>query len=300
MFARVGDVDDVRSVVSRGIELEWKDRDSNTALILAVERGEVEMVRLLLDRGANPNMRGNSEQTALLAATRASIPVGPQLDIIRSLLDGGADIDAQDDSGRTALMGAVLEDRILLLDLLLRKGASLNLRYLKRDTALDMADGHGYGRHPEALRLLRQAHSRPVIPLKSRLIRAVRRRNSRLVDALLREGASADTRVELGLPLLHLAVAAGDLATVRVLLRRGADVNLRDPQGVTPLMRAASARRADIQLVHLLLALGANSLAKDNRGDDAVIYAKRAARLDHARALTVAVEDNDAAAPEQK
>jgi ankyrin repeat protein len=106
----------------------------------------------------------------------------------------------------------------------------------------------------------------------------VQRHDSRLVDSLLREGARPDLKDRQGVPVLQLAVAAGDLATVRVLLRRGAKVDARDRKGATALMRAAETAGQEPALVNLLLAVGANPGVKDQGSDTALAYAQRANR----------------------
>jgi uncharacterized protein len=70
-----------------------------TALIFAAWQGNPDVVKLLLDRGADPNARGGYRTTALMEATRKGYA-----DIVKQLLDRGASVNAQDGYGRTALM----------------------------------------------------------------------------------------------------------------------------------------------------------------------------------------------------
>ena len=63
----------------------------------ASSRGKVDIVRLLLDHGADPNARGRHGRTSLHRASSFG-----DLDTARLLLAHGAEIDAQDDEGRTA------------------------------------------------------------------------------------------------------------------------------------------------------------------------------------------------------
>ena len=58
-----------------------------------------QVVRLLLEHGANANARSAEHVTPLLAVLIASS--GPNLDVARILLEHGADIDAEDEEGRT-------------------------------------------------------------------------------------------------------------------------------------------------------------------------------------------------------
>jgi len=61
---------------------------------------------------------------------------------------------------------------------------------------------------------------------------------------------------QLAAPPLHVAIAKGHIETVRVLLEYGADPNLKDPQGWTPLHWALHVA-SSITIVHMLLEGGA-------------------------------------------
>jgi ankyrin repeat protein len=77
-------------------------------------------VRLVLDRGANPNARGTRGITALMMAAAAPEP-DPQ--IVRVLLDKGADVSARDEDGRTALDWALLQGETPVAQALRKAGA---------------------------------------------------------------------------------------------------------------------------------------------------------------------------------
>jgi ankyrin repeat protein len=91
-----------------------------TALMWAVP--DVEKVRLLVARGANVNARSDSERTPLLAA--ASFP--RTVDLLRLLLDRGADLRAQDRTGATALALAVRSADVEVVRFLVERGLDPN------------------------------------------------------------------------------------------------------------------------------------------------------------------------------
>ena len=106
------------------------------------------VVRLLLDRGADPNQAAANaaKVTALHAAVSSS-----QTDIARWLLDAGADVNARQQMDYTPLMGAAANARLDLMDLLLARGADPALATTDGKTAADLAREHG---HEEVARRL--------------------------------------------------------------------------------------------------------------------------------------------------
>lgn len=106
-------------LIQRGACVTAKSRsDSFTALHHAAEQGLEAMVQLLLDSGAQVDLRNGREQTALMLAARSG-----HESVVRLLLQEGADINATDSEGYTALDIALETDEanpateyLLLLD----------------------------------------------------------------------------------------------------------------------------------------------------------------------------------------
>ena len=98
--ARTGDIDAIRSLAAKGVDLDastsasfrilFPDLDHHdwTALQHAVHKHQVEAVRVLLEWGANPDARGAGSYTPLLIAAARNEEA-----MARLLLDAGADID---------------------------------------------------------------------------------------------------------------------------------------------------------------------------------------------------------------
>jgi ankyrin repeat protein len=95
------DVKTVKALLEHGADPDRVDASGATALMWAIP--DPEKVRLLLAHGANVNARSATERTPLLVA--ASYP--GTVDLLRLLLDRGADLRAQDRTGATALALAV-------------------------------------------------------------------------------------------------------------------------------------------------------------------------------------------------
>ncbi len=133
-------------------ELLEKEGDVNansggTALMWASYEGQLDMVRLLLEKGADINFKGNNGGTALMYACVKGDP-----EIVKLLLENGADVDAKDGSLMTALMWASYEGRPDVLRMLLEKGADINPKNQKGFTALGLASEKSHLKVAELLR----------------------------------------------------------------------------------------------------------------------------------------------------
>ncbi len=101
---------------------------------------------------------------------------------------------------------------------------------------------------------------------------ATERRDALWVRFLLQRGADANIRNKAGVTPLQLAVRLGFVEGAEELLKSGAQVDVSDSQGETPLIAAVHQR--NVALVKRLLAVGANPDRNDNSGRSARDYAK--------------------------
>jgi hypothetical protein len=116
-----------------------------TALMYAAAGGHYEVVRLLLDAGADVNAHGG-ECTPLQAA------VGGGGRVVTALIDAGADVDAKNRYSQTALMYAARLGEVEVIELLLRRGANPRLSDNKGTSALNLAERNGHKRVAELLK----------------------------------------------------------------------------------------------------------------------------------------------------
>jgi len=118
------------------VEVNVRARYSgDTALDSAAGLGEVEMVRLLLDRGANPKIGDKDNLTPLQLAAHHG-----NLAIVRMLLKAGANVNSTDSRyGYTALASASQNDHVKVVRELLGAGADPTLRIKNGRTASELA-----------------------------------------------------------------------------------------------------------------------------------------------------------------
>ncbi len=124
------------------------------------------------------------------------------------------------------------------------------------------------------------------------LIEAVQDEETSDVQRLLSEGADANMRTDLGMPLLSYAAYHGSGDIVAALLEAGADIHAKDKPGATALTYAAAGGHAEITGV--LIAAGSDVNSKDNTGWTPLMRATYAVHPDAIRALIEAGADVNA------
>ena len=214
-----------------------KERDDFLLYALShSDKQPLEIVRVLLDKGANINQPSNSKTALMHAADKG------YTEIVNLLLAKGAQVNAQTDDG-TALMEAVTSGHTEIVKVLLAAGADIKAVHRMGDQVLIMAARQRSYRNPTA------------VP------------NAEIVEQLLAHGADPNARGEWGRTALMLANTS---AKVKLLVAKGANVDAKDEYGRTALMQAAS--RGESDTVSALLDSGADVNAVDNKGLNALLY----------------------------
>ncbi len=107
--------------------------DGETLLYHAIDSRQLKAARLLLKKGADPNMRTDGKTPLIFA-------IGTQnADMAELLLNFGADVNGKDEKGNTPLIYAAYLGNIELARLLVSEGANYNYRNAAKKTALDYA-----------------------------------------------------------------------------------------------------------------------------------------------------------------
>jgi ankyrin repeat protein len=137
--AKSGDVKSAKSLVGcKNDRCTTDDERRSTPLIYAAIFGQLEVVRVLLEGGANVESTNANQQTALHeAAFRGHV------DMCRLLLDWGAKVDHVDKWKETPLQDAAWMGHLSVVKLLVERGADVRLRDENGRTASDMARSGG-------------------------------------------------------------------------------------------------------------------------------------------------------------
>jgi ankyrin repeat protein len=130
--ARIKDSTQTRTVFTN----QWLDENGATAFLRASQSGDLVLMKLLLDHGADPKIDTVLHVTALQVAAGIGWVEGityewsPQatFEAVKMLIDLGLDVNAQADTGRTALHGAAHKGRTDVIQILVDHGAKLDVR----------------------------------------------------------------------------------------------------------------------------------------------------------------------------
>ncbi len=118
-----------------------------TALLFAAAQGYPQIMRLLLDAGANPDIGNVTGITPLMYGA-----LYKNVDVCKLLLEYGANLDLQDVHGGTALMVATRAGSPEVAGLLLKAGANTKIKDRDDMTALDIAHKHKQGKIAKMIR----------------------------------------------------------------------------------------------------------------------------------------------------
>ena len=117
-----GHCDLVRFLLEKGAQVDFQDCYGKSALMLASECGQCEVARLLLDRGAEVGLRDCvNGKSALMIPSECG-----KYEVVKLLLDAGAQVDLQDKVGRTAIVLASEHDHWKVGMLLLKRMAGVD------------------------------------------------------------------------------------------------------------------------------------------------------------------------------
>ena len=183
------------------VDLNTKDKDENTPLLLCVKRGDIASTKLLIEAGADVNAKNEGGATPLHWA--AAYNTNPE--ILTLLIKAGADVNATAVNGSTPLQDAVwFNKNPEVTTLLIKAGADVNAKDNKGYTPLHFAAG--YNENPEVFTLL------------------------------IRAGADVNAKRNGGVTPLHDAARYNENPEfITLLIKAGADVNATAVNGVTPL-----------------------------------------------------------------
>ncbi|MFJ8217450.1 ankyrin repeat domain-containing protein [Bacillus cereus] len=200
-------------------EVKKEMTNMETALLAATEKQEMNTVISLLKKGANINIKDNKGRTPLMIATYKN-----DVKTAKALIEAGADVNIQDNIKNNPFLYAGAEGYLDILKLTIDAGADPSLTNRYGGTALIPASEHGY------IDVIKELLTRTTIDVNhvnnlgwTALMEAI----------VLSNGNETQQQV------------------IRLLIEHGADVNIPDNDGVTPLEHARAHNFEEIKKILL-------------------------------------------------
>ena len=220
--AQQKDIAALRALVQRRVDINAAQPDGTTALHWAVVWNSEEAITLLLRAGADVKARNRYGATALSEAASAG-----SAGVVEALLEAGANPKTlTTDDGETVLMTAARAGNANVVRLLLERGADVNARELyKGQTALMWAAAE---RHADVVKLLLEHGADWKVRSFDRETKVPRLSAASSISPIARGGFTA----------LSFAAREGDIASARVMLDAGVDIDYGDVDQTSALVVA--------------------------------------------------------------
>ncbi len=274
LWIRAGacDAPGIPELLERGANPDWIGPGGRTSLEIAVDHRCVEVVRVLLKAGANPDPRSSDYSGPLYQAIllhpksglaelllqygadpngvvtpSGETPLYPairhrDLALVRLLIERGANVNHQGRTGQTPLMTAVMVDNAIIARLLLERGADLNLETIHGSSATRLALSPGNSPQIAHVLLDYGADPKEVDFLSA----ALAWKDESLLRKVIANGADVNRIPGRAITPLALAVHYDNAEGLRILLEAGANPQIVDSDGETPYAQALRRQRHEI------------------------------------------------------
>lgn len=237
-------VDFVKALIEMGANVNSKMTSSNgcTALMYACKQRFCEIIYILLNNFADPNIPDNEGNTPLHEACKKN-----DLKMVKLLIEKGADVNKKNNKGETSLHIACKNNFVLMSCLLVQLGADIESMTNDNSRPIHYACEGG---SIDVVKFLLSKNVNVNVkttenntPLKISIIK----NNDVLAEELLKANANINETYTNGWKAMHFAVENNSLSIVNLLHKFGADLNTKASNNVTPYKLACKNKNTEIK-----------------------------------------------------
>lgn len=274
--ARYNRLESLKYLAQAGANIKSKTSAGLNSLHLAASGGHVSVVQFLLDRGVPIDDVDDAQKTALIWAIEKQ-----HLDVVKLLLASGAEINYSSKRAWLPLHLAAKNDMTELVEILIGAGADINQEdSCQQETPLHYAAQAGKASN---VQLLLASGSNPKVQSKQLhmpLHVAANNGHTTTAEILLKVHSDVDARTSLGRTPLMMAAHSQHGDFVRLMISKGANLHAKDNDGNNALLLASCHKGNSVLGSDALLELGADVNVKNSQGHTpltfALLHAKRA------------------------
>jgi ankyrin repeat protein len=239
----------MRLLMERTADINIRNAKHDSALHLAALSGSVEIIEMLLDNGVSVDLVNEENDTPLHVSALSG-----NLEATKTLVEKGAPLNNVNKNGFTPLLWAANKGREEVFRYLTEMGADINVPDAKKNTVLYHAAVSG---SVEIIKIvldkgmcadLKNVHHSTALHFSAF------KGNLEVTIALVERGASLNTTTNDGVTSLHLAANNGKLEVFRYLTEMGADINITDNDRNTVLHH--SAKSGNVEIIKIILDRG--------------------------------------------
>lgn len=208
--ARVGKLERVKYLVSKGANVNARNNAGETPLHCAAYNGHIEIAGYLLSEGADIDARDKNGSSPFHDVIKIS-----KVKMARYLATQGANIDTKDDYGKTPIHDATTLGNMEIVRYLVSQGVDVNAK-----------DKRGYSPIHDAATM----------------------GHLDILKHLVSQGVEINAKDNNGNSPLHIAARTGDFEIVKYLVSQGADVNVKNKNGEAALDEAVFGRHTKVAI----------------------------------------------------
>ncbi|XP_067678573.1 ankyrin-1-like [Haliotis asinina] len=265
-----GDVDLVKNVISQNmLDINGRVHCGRTAVMMAAENRHRDVVKLLVDKGADVSVVDETGDNIIHCACR-----GGDVGVVKYILSKSmVDVDRRGSNKMTPIMVAKNYKHREVVDLLVSKWPDGSLKYYKHRSILQSACQKGN------IDMVKFILSQNTVSINTGwkatitpIMIAAEMGHKEVVKLLVSSGADVSLADNKGDNILHYTCQGGHTEIVKYILSQNmSDINSRGFQKMSPLMRAALMGHREV--MKLLVSKGADVLQLDQGGDNILHYA---------------------------